>query len=349
VKTYNIAETAEVLRIRSEKTIRAMVRNHELKPLPDTGGQGRKWLFNAQDVHDYAENKDIAFVLARAVIGFHTGQINIRAADYWRIMRNPDSGKRIRHGLEFFGIKPAGPNHIKHDYLPHIWHGKTTEHILNGQAVIIDTDRVISICYEMGELLARREVEFLIASLIAATFPSRVPSCAKTHRKYRGRGLWTLNDSLTKMHTVKKIKTKCRVPEQISFEVLRRNQKPSPKMAKFWSAAPALVKNRTQEEKAIISDFDLLMVLSLNAGITNEAVRAQVQRLCSDFGISYINLKKESEARLRDREQRFKMQSASKIGRIMGIQRAQANQLWRNIKSKLHSYLLNWYTDQFEP
>lgn len=149
-KHLSLAETAAVLS-RTEKTVRALVRRGELKPLPRNGGQGVAYRFAPEEVEAYKRNGNGGELLARFLGGFVMGRI----------------GPSMRHPATW----PGG--------LPQLPPGTVTESKTfdaSGQVVrrvSLAHDEYLSWGRKVARVLSRREVDYLCAVLVAAAQPER--------------------------------------------------------------------------------------------------------------------------------------------------------------------------------
>ena len=318
----------------SEKTVRSMVRRRELPALPDTGGQGRRLLFDAQAVSDYASNADLGRILARAALGRMTNKITDRALYYWHRGHHwkpghSEHGTRPVWGLEYFGVFPdLPPGHrlIKHDPLPHIppYYSGITIHPGTEKERGISYNDLLSRADNIAGKLTRRECEYMIACLICAARP-QASTIAKTSTVQH------ISFSVSSRRWQKRV-----------AEAKARGKSPLPAMVLFWNSVPALVFARSPEEKAIISDYELLTVLHRSPRLPK--CRAQVRRICNALGISLGQLEQDAEKRYRiDIMGLLGIPPAAAVGRVMNIKRAQAAALWRSIQSKLAGPDLDWF------
>ena len=317
----------------SEKTVRSMVRRRELPALPDTGGQGRRLLFDAQAVSDYASNADLGRILARAALGRMTNRIAESATHYWHRGHhwNPghtEHGTRPVWGLEYFGVFPdLPPGHrlIKHDPLPHMppYYSGTTINPGTKNERIISYDDLLSRAGNIAGKLTRRECEYLIASLICAAYPAA---------SQRGKS--------SKAEKISFTVSGRRWAERVA-KAKARGISPLPAMVLFFERVPAIVFARSPEEKAIVSDYDLLTVLF--TAPKQRKYRAQVRRICNILGISLNQLEQAAERKYRINIIGLGIPPASAVGRIMNMKRAQAAALWRSIQSKLAGPDLDWF------
>lgn len=251
--------------------------------------------FDPATVRAYAQNADLADLLARMIEARRAGYNVGRCAGYWSAWYYPEghalAGHRRRHGLEYLDNR-----------LPK-----------RAPGVVLEQS-----CRELCARVGRRHCEYLIAALGA----SQARSGGKKN-----------------------------APARISWSHIRQRAAKvdiwKDTATRFWHHAPRMVMERSAADRAQVSDTDLLHAIRLSPFPKGRqhpapAIRAQVRRICNALDIPASWLRQES-ARIYARDLgAVQMPPAALVGRVLGVQRAQAARLLREIGP-----LPAWYQSAF--
>ncbi len=352
------------------RTLPRWVRERIIDAAPGTVGQGKRMMFAAAMVDDFASGQDMARLLARALLALKTQGIDSRCADYWKILRK--GGRRIYYSMEECCER-----------LPPITGGPTRYSVPGQPPFFVDHDDLLTNCKLIAasfpQKQRRRWMEYLLAMAIVADDPrrgqywrsSRQPQISFKHLAKRAkrpafhilRDFWgplrqTLRDREEKRNN-ELVKISRHLPTQhcaacshLDLGTGRCGVSTTPP---HGSSCRSFVANPSKGELfAYFSTLDTTLDQDGNFAIVTArqtgrlAVIDRVARsICAELKIPLEPILKDLQHRDALHVKRGMYPSASEVGHAMMLKRCQAATIWRGIVAHMPAAGGAWLGDYF--